>query len=159
MANLNKVLLMGNLTRDPELRYTPNGKAVATFTLAINRYTGGGSTAAGAERREDTCFVRIVCWEKLAELCGQYLSKGRPVFVEGRLQSRSWQAPDGSKRSTMEVVAQTVQFLGAGRAKNADPGSAADAQPDFGAADPLATHDADAPAVPYGAQPDEEVPF
>ncbi len=107
MANFNKVLLMGNLTRDPELRYIPSGAAVATFGLAVNRVYG---TQSG-EKKKDTCFVRIVVWGKVAEVCGEYLSKGRPVFVEGRLQSRSWVTQDGQKRSTIEVVAENVQFL------------------------------------------------
>lgn len=108
MANLNKVFLMGNLTRDPELRYIPSGTAVATFTVASNRVY----TSSAGEKKEEACFVRVVTWARQAELCGEYLSKGSPVFVEGRLQSRSWETPDGQKRSTIEVVAQNVQFLG-----------------------------------------------
>ncbi|MEE8359521.1 MAG: single-stranded DNA-binding protein [Candidatus Omnitrophota bacterium] len=107
MANFNKVLLMGNLTRDPELRYIPSGAAVATFSLAVNRVY---STQSG-EKKKDTCFTRVVVWGKIAEVCGEYLSKGSPVFVEGRLQSRSWVSQDGQKRSTIEVVAENVQFL------------------------------------------------
>lgn len=108
MANLNKVFLMGNLTRDPELRYIPSGTAVASFTVASNRVY----TSSAGEKKEETCFMRIVAWARQAELCGEYLKKGSPVFVEGRLQSRSWETPDGQKRSTIEVVAQNVQFLG-----------------------------------------------
>ncbi len=108
MANLNKVFLIGNLTRDPELRYIPSGTAVATFTVA----TGRAYTMASGEKREETCFVRCVAWARQAELCGEYLSKGSPVFVEGRLQSRSWETPDGQKRSIIEVVIQNIQFLG-----------------------------------------------
>jgi len=108
MANFNRVFLIGNLTRDPELRYIPNGTAVATFTVASGR---SYVTQAG-ERREETCFIRVVTWARQAELVGEYLKKGSPVFVEGRLQSRSWETPDGQKRSTLEVVAQNVQFLG-----------------------------------------------
>lgn len=108
MANLNKVFLIGNLTRDPELRYIPSGTAVATFTVA----SGRSYTSASGEKREETCFVRVVSWARQAELCGEYLSKGSPVFVEGRLQSRSWETSDGQKRSTLEVVAQNIQFLG-----------------------------------------------
>lgn len=108
MANLNKVFLIGNLTRDPELRYVPSGTAVATFTVA----SGRTYTLASGEKREETCFVRVVSWSRQAELCGEYLTKGSPVFVEGRLQSRSWETPDGQKRSTLEVVAQNIQFLG-----------------------------------------------
>jgi len=107
MANLNKVYLMGNLTRDPELRYIPSGAAVTTFGMAVNRIY---NTQSG-EKKKDTCFIRIVAWGKMAEVCGEYLSKGSPVFVEGRLQSRSWVGQDGQKRSTIEVVANNVQFL------------------------------------------------
>ena len=108
MANLNKVFLIGRLARDPELRYIPSGTAVATFTVASNR----AYTLASGEKREESCFVRVVAWARQAELCGEYLSKGSSVFVEGRLQSRSWETPDGQKRSTLEVVAQNIQFLG-----------------------------------------------
>lgn len=108
MANLNKVFIMGRLVRDPELRYIPNGTAVTTFTVAANR----AYTMASGEKREEACFVRVVAWARQAELCGEYLSKGSPVFVEGRLQSRSWETPDGQKRSALEIVAQNVQFLG-----------------------------------------------
>lgn len=108
MANLNKVFLMGNLTRDPELRYIPSGTAVADFSIAINRFFKNKE----GTKTEDTCFVRVVVWANQAESCAKYLSKGRPVFIEGRLQSRSWEDKDGQKRSTMEVVAERVQFLG-----------------------------------------------
>ncbi|MBI4358367.1 MAG: single-stranded DNA-binding protein [Candidatus Omnitrophica bacterium] len=116
-ANLNRVLLIGNLTRDPELRYIPSGQAVTTFTLAVNRTY----VASTGEKKEEANFIRIVVWAKRAEVCHEYLRKGSPVFVEGRLQSRSWDAPDGTKRSTIEVVAQNVQFLGRGSAKPAEP--------------------------------------
>ena len=111
-ANVNRVFLMGNLTRDPELRYVPSGTAVASFTIAVNRFY---NTAAG-ERKEEVCFIRIVVWGRRAEVCGEYLSKGSPVFVEGRLRSRSWQTQDGQNRSTLEVVASNVQFLRSGKA-------------------------------------------
>ena len=107
MANLNKVFLIGNLTRDPELRYIPSGSAVATFTVAVNRVF---NTQAG-EKKEQTSFLRVVVWGRRAEVCGEYLSKGSPVFVEGRLQSRDWQTQDGQKRNTVEVVADNIQFL------------------------------------------------
>jgi single-strand DNA-binding protein len=121
MANFNKVLLMGNLTRDPELRYIPSGAAVATFGLAVNRVYG---TQSG-EKKKDTCFIRVVVWGKVAEVCGEYLSKGSPVFVEGRLQSRNWVTQDGQKRSTIEVVAENVQFL---RSKSQSQGGEAPVQ-------------------------------
>ena len=115
MASLSKVLLIGNLTRDPELRYTTGGAAVVTFTLATNhRY----STASG-ESKEEVSFIRVTVWGKMAENCGKYLSKGRPVFVEGRLKQNNWETEKGEKRSTLEVVAQNVQFLG-GRATGSD---------------------------------------
>lgn len=110
MPNLNRVFLMGNLTRDPELRYTPNGAAVANLRIAINRRFKDQS----GETKEETCFVTVVVWGKQAEACSQYLNKGRPVFVDGRLRSRSWESQDGQKRNTMEVVAFRVQFLGGG---------------------------------------------
>ncbi len=117
MANLNKVFLMGNLTRDPELRYIPSGTAVATFTVASNRVY----TSAAGEKKEEACFVRVVSWARQAELAAEYLTKGSPIFVEGRLQSRSWETPDGQKRSTIEVVAQNIQFLGRGKGAGAGP--------------------------------------
>lgn len=109
MATLNKVLLIGNLTRDPELRYTPQGRAVVTLGLAVNRNFKGQN----GEKKQETCFINVIAWGQLAEICNQYLQKGRPVFVEGRLQSRSWQDQDGKNRSVIEMVADNVQFLGA----------------------------------------------
>lgn len=108
MANYNRVILAGNLTRDPELRYIPSGQPITNFTVAINRnYT----TQAG-ERKEETSFIPIVVWGKQAETCNQYLSKGRAVLVEGRLQQRSWENQEGQRRSVIEVVADRVVFLG-----------------------------------------------
>jgi single-strand DNA-binding protein len=108
MAGVNKVILIGNLGRDPELRYTQGGQAVANFTLAT---TERFPTREG-ERQERTEWHRIVAWGRTAELCAQYLSKGRSVYVEGRLQTREWEDRDGQKRRTTEIVAQSVQFLG-----------------------------------------------
>ena len=107
MASLNRVLLIGNLTKDPELRYTPSGTPVANLRLAVN---SSFKDQAG-QRKEETCFITIVVWSKQAEICTQYLKKGRSVFVEGRLIYRSWEA-EGKTRSTMEVRADRVQFLG-----------------------------------------------
>ena len=109
MASLNKVMLIGNLTRDPELRYIPSGSAVASFTLAMNRVY----KLQTGEKKEEVSFVRVVVWGRMAEICSEYLKKGRAVFVEGRLQSRSWDGADGQKRNTLEVIAMNVQFLGA----------------------------------------------
>lgn len=108
MANFNRVFLMGNLTRDPELRYTPSGTAVTNLRIAVNRRY---KTQAG-EIKEETAFITVVTWGKQAETCTQFLSKGRPIFVEGRLQMRSWETPDGQKRNVLEVRASRVQFLG-----------------------------------------------
>jgi single-strand DNA-binding protein len=108
MASVNKVILVGNLGRDPELRYIQSGQAVANFTLATNdrwRDKEGNN-------QERTEWHRIVVWGKSAENCAQYLQKGRSVYVEGRLQTREWEDKEGNKRQTTEVVAQTVQFLG-----------------------------------------------
>lgn len=110
MAGVNKVILIGNLGADPELRYTSGGQAVADLRVATSRrYTDrdGG-------QKEDTQWHRVVVWGKQAEHCKEYLSKGRQIFIEGRLQTRSWEDRDGNKRYTTEVVAQTVQFLGGG---------------------------------------------
>ena len=107
MASLNRIFLIGNLVRDPELRYVPSGDAVANLRVAVNRTY----TTREGEKREETCFVTVVVWRKQAETCGEYLSKGSPIFVEGRLQSRSWETGEGEKRSVLEVVADRVQFL------------------------------------------------
>ena len=112
MMSLNKVLLIGNLTRAPELRYTPSGTAVADLRMAVNR---NYSTQSG-EKREETCFLTVVVWGKQAESCGEYLDKGSQIFVEGRLQTRDWESKDGQKRSATEVVAERVQFMGRARA-------------------------------------------
>jgi single-strand DNA-binding protein len=112
MASLNKVFLIGNLTKPPELRYTPSGTAVADIRLAVNR----NYTTQGGEKREETCFLTVVVWGKQAESCGEYLDKGSPILVEGRLQTREWEAKDGGKRTVIEVVAERVQFMGRGRA-------------------------------------------
>ena len=106
MAGFNKVILMGNLTRNPELRYTPSGTPVASFGLAVSR-----RFKQGDDLKEEVCFVDIVVFGKQAEHCGQYLSKGNGAIVEGRLQQRRWETEDGQKRSKHEVVAQTVTFM------------------------------------------------
>lgn len=105
--SLNKVQLIGNLTRDPELRYTPNGAAVCSFGMATSR----SWTTETGEKREEADFHRIVAWNKLAELCSQLLAKGRKVYVEGRLSTRSWTAQDGSQKSTTEVVIDNMIIL------------------------------------------------
>ncbi|MCB9772475.1 MAG: single-stranded DNA-binding protein [Candidatus Omnitrophica bacterium] len=108
MANLNKVFLIGNLTRAPELRYTPASVAVANLGLAVNRRFRDKN----GEFKEDVCFLTVTVWDKQAEACCQFLQKGSPIFVEGVLQSRSWETTDGQKRSTIDVRAERIQFLG-----------------------------------------------
>jgi single-strand DNA-binding protein len=109
MAGLNKVILIGNLGRDPELRYTQSGQAVANFTLATNE----SWTNRSGEREERTEWHRIVAWAKLAEFCGEYLAKGKQIYVEGRLQTRDWEDKDGNKRYTTEIKADKLLMLGA----------------------------------------------
>lgn len=110
MASLNRVFLIGNLTRDPEVRYTPSGTAVSDLRMAVSRRfrTGGG------EDREETCYVNVTVWARQAETCGQYLSKGSPLLVEGRLKYDEWEK-EGQKNSRLSVVGERVQFLGAPR--------------------------------------------
>ena len=118
MASYNKVLLMGNLTKDPELRYTPQGMAVANLRLAVNRKYKNKNQ----ELKEETCFITAVVWNKQAETCNQYLHKGSSCFIEGTLQSRSWEDNTGQKKSVVEVRADRVQFMGApGERKAAEP--------------------------------------
>ena len=108
MANYNKVMLMGNLTRDPQLRYTPNKQAVCDFGLAINRKWKG----ADGQMHEDVCFVDCSAWAGRGEVIAKYLTKGQPIFVEGRLNYRTWDGPDGKKRSKLDVVVDQFQFIG-----------------------------------------------
>jgi single-strand DNA-binding protein len=107
MVSLNQVLLVGNLTKDPELRYTPSGTAVITLRIAVNTPFKDKS----GQLQKDTCFINVVAWGHMAENCNQYLQKGRQVLVDGRLQSRSWQDKDGNNRNTIEVRANRVQFM------------------------------------------------
>src|SRR5437879_4958610 len=121
--SLNKVMLIGRLTRDPEMRYTPSGQPVTSFSIATNRYGGG----ADSERREFTDYHNILAWNigkrNLAEIVAQYTKKGSQVYVEGRLQTRSWEGQDGQKRRTTEVVASDVQFLDTRGSGASGPGS------------------------------------
>ena len=113
----NKVFLIGNLTRDPELRYTTSGIPVARFAVAVNRFKKKGAETAGQgvsrdDPHQDVDFINIVAWRRLAEICGEYLKKGRPVAIEGRLQIRSYTGKDGQPRTMTEVVADNMQMLG-----------------------------------------------
>lgn len=159
MASFNKVILMGNLTRDPELRQAPSGAKVADLGLAVSETWRDKN----GQTKEVTCFVDVVVWDKLAELCQQYLSKGRPVLVEGRLQMDEWKNQQGEKRSKLRVRADTVKFLGSPQ-KREDQESAPHSAPR--AAAPAATAPAPAAAsAPFSdeggdlAQDEEHLPF
>lgn len=123
MVSLNKVLVAGNLTRDPELRYTPAGQSVGGLDLAINNYF---LTKTG-EKKEETVFIHVVVWGKQAESAKNYLTKGSPILVEGRLQMDNWETKEGEKKSRLKILAQRIQFLGTGKAgmndHTADTGS------------------------------------
>ncbi|WP_371364976.1 Single-stranded DNA-binding protein [Sporomusa rhizae] len=113
---MNKVILVGRLAQDPEVRYTQSGKAVASFNLAVNRFGGG-------QGQNNADFIPIVAWEKLAETCGNNLTKGQRVLVDGRLQIRSYETNDGQKRRIAEVVAQSIEFLERRQASSGDAGN------------------------------------
>jgi len=168
MAGVNKVILIGNLGRDPELRYTPGGQAVANFTLA----TTENWTSKAGEREERTEWHRIVAWGRTAEICAQYLAKGRSVYIEGRIQTREWENKEGQKQRTTEIQAATVQFLGAprggatgqpGQAPGQAPGHAAGpaqtARPSERAAGAGEPSEGGSEHAPAGPPPDEEIPF
>jgi len=125
-GNLNKVFLLGNLTRDPELRHTAQGTSVANFSIAVNRTYKGND----GDFKKETSYFNIIVWGKTGENCAKFLTKGRPVLVEGRLQNRSYETQEGQKRTVTEIVADNVQFLGGCRGESAeegnDPGFSAD---------------------------------
>ena len=154
-ASLNRVFLIGNLTRDPELRYLPSGQAVTTFTLAANRVY----TAGTGERKEDTSFIRVVVWARRAEVCNEFLRKGSPVFVEGRLQSRTWEAQDGTKRSSIEVVANNVQFLSRGGRETPAESIQLPAEPLGEGTPEVPKKEGPIEVSKEELSPDEEVPF
>jgi len=143
MAGVNKVILVGRLGRDPEIRYTPDGTAVANFSIATSdEWTDKGTQ----ERKERTEWHRIVAWRRLGEICGEYLSKGRQVYVEGKLQTRSWEK-DGVTRYTTEIVASDVQFLGG----KGDTGDTSDSS--MGRKAPPMS------GPPFSEGPDDDIPF
>jgi single-strand DNA-binding protein len=148
---VNKVILVGRLGRDPELRYTQGGQPVANFTLATNERW----TSKDGDRQERTEWHRIVAWGKLAELCNEYLSKGRQVYIEGRLQTREWEDKEGHKRQTTEINANTVQFLGS----RGD--AAGDGDMSLGGPSPGGESAGAPPAPPPAASgaPDDDIPF
>jgi len=152
MASYNKVLLMGNLTRDPEVRYTPKGTAIANVGIAVNRRW----TTETGEQKEEVTFVDVEVWGRQAETVGQYLSKGKPIFVEGRLKLDSWDDKEsGQKKSKLKVVCERFQFIGAaggGRQEFKD-----EAPPDEGAARP-ASRGGRSAAPPPAREPSEQAP-
>lgn len=156
MANLNKVMLIGNLTRDPELRYTPSGKAVAEFGLAINRVWYNDQK----QKQEETTFVDITLWARQAEIAQQYLTKGSPAYIEGRLSLDTWDdKASGQKRSKLKVVGETLQLLGS---KNYSAGGAPQGQ--GGSSAPSSSQQRSAPQGASAAPPDEfqeedDIPF
>ncbi len=153
MASFNKVILLGNLTRDPEVRYTPKGSAVCDLGLAVNRQY----TLDSGEKREEVTFVDVVLWARLAEIAGEYLKKGRPVFIEGRLQLDTWDdKQSGQKRTKLRVVGESMQLLGSR--------PAATAAADAGEADrPARSAEKSASPPPKSSAPaepdDDEIPF
>jgi len=153
MASFNKVILLGNLTRDPEVRYTPKGTAVTELGMAVNRVY----TAENGEKREETTFVDVTLWGRTAEIAGEYLKKGRPVFIEGRLQLDTWDdKQSGQKRSKLKVVGEGLQLLG-GRPGGGGGGGGGDEEggPPRSSSRPAPPPKASAPSEPD----DDEIPF
>lgn len=153
MANLNKVMIMGNLTRDPEVKYTTKGTAVAQLGLAINRYL----QTDGGEKQEETTFVDVELWGRQAEIAGEYLKKGRPVFIEGRLKLDSWDdKATGQKRTKMKVVGEQLQLIGGreGGGKPEEPDDHTRRQSSRPAAPPKRP-----PADPDLDAPEDDIPF
>src|ERR1041385_2819553 len=150
MASFNKVILLGNLTRDPEVRYTPKGSAVCDLGLAVNRQY----TLDSGEKREEVTYVDVVLWARLAEIAGEYLKKGRPVFIEGRLQLDTWDdKQSGQKRSKLRVIGETMQLLG-GRPPGAGGGG------ETGEEKAPRAKTAPPPKAPVANEPDDdEIPF
>ena len=150
MASFNKVILLGNLTRDPEVRYTPKGTAVTELGMAVNRVY----TAENGEKREETTFVDVTLWGRTAEIAGEYLKKGRPVFIEGRLQLDTWDdKQSGQKRSKLKVVGEGLQLLG-GRPGGGGGGGGGD---DEGGS--RSSRPAPPPKVAASEPDDDEIPF
>jgi single-strand DNA-binding protein len=154
MASFNKVILLGNLTRDPEVRYTPKGTAVTELGMAVNRVY----TAENGEKREETTFVDVTLWGRTAEIAGEYLKKGRPVFIEGRLQLDTWDdKQSGQKRSKLKVVGEGLQLLG-GR-PGGGGGGGAGGEADEATAPPRSGKTTPPPKAPPSEPDNDEIPF
>lgn len=156
-GGINKVILIGNLGADPEVRFTPSGQAVANFRIATSEsWTDKGS----GQKQERTEWHRIVVWGKLAELCGEYLKKGRQCYVEGRLQTREWTDKEGKKNYTTEVVAQTVQFLGGPGGRGGEAGGSGSGGGYRGGQRDDAGGGGGAPPEDFGGPPpSDDIPF
>ena len=151
MASFNKVILLGNLTRDPEVRYTPKGTAVTDLGLAVNRTY----TADNGEKREEVTFVDVTFWGRTAEVAGEYLKKGRPVFVEGRLQLDSWDdKTSGQKRTKLKVIGENMQMLGSPRG-----GAAGGGDEESSGGSRSSSRPAPPPKAAPSAPDDDEIPF
>jgi single-strand DNA-binding protein len=152
MASFNKVILLGNLTRDPEIRYTPKGTAVTDIGLAINRVY----TTDNNERREDVTFVDVTLWGRTAEIAGEYLKKGRPALIEGRLQLDTWDdKQSGQKRSKLKVIGEALQLIGSRPGGTAPAEGGDEDRPARSSGNPAPPPKTDAPAAPD----DDEIPF
>ena len=146
MAGVNKVILVGNLGRDPEIRYTPDGTAVANFSIATSREWNDRNTG---EKKKQTEWHRIVAFRRLAEICGEYLSKGSQIYIEGHLQTREWDDKDGNKRYTTEVVANQMQMLGTRSSANAGGSSQHSSPPAPDFSGPPASHGMEDDDIPF----------
>ena len=154
MASYNKVILMGNLTRDPEVKFLPSGTAVANFGLAMNE----SYTDQQGERKDTTCFVDIEAWGRQAEVVGEYFTKGKPILIEGSLKYDSWEAEDGTKRNRLKVRLYRFQFVGGRRDEDEMGDGYADAQP--AAAPTQSDSHQDAPEAPSTpSSTDDDIPF
>jgi single-strand DNA-binding protein len=151
MASFNKVILLGNLTRDPEVRYTPKGTAVTELGMAVNRVY----TAENGEKREETTFVDVTLWGRTAEIAGEYLKKGRPVLIEGRLQLDTWDdKQSGQKRSKLKVVGEGLQLIG-----SRPGGGSAGGGDEEGSSAPSSSKPAPPPKAAPSEPDDDEIPF
>ncbi|MFL5923710.1 MAG: single-stranded DNA-binding protein [Gaiellaceae bacterium] len=148
MANINRVVLVGNLTRDPELRHTPSGMAVCSLRLAVNTRRKDNQTGEWTEKPN---YFDITVWGNQGENCAQYLSKGRPVAIDGRLEWREWEDKDGNKRQTVDIIADSVQFLGSRDAPQGNGAVDSDLAPD--------TSDLQPSGVASGGGADDDIPF
>lgn len=150
MANINRVILTGNLTRDPELRSLPSGNSVCSLRIACNMRRKNGSTGQWEDRPN---YFDITVWGAQGENCAKFLTKGRPIAIDGRLEWREWEAQDGQKRQSVSVVAETIQFLGGRGEQDSNPGRPAASMSDF----PVDTSDFSSQASSGGSE--EDIPF